>query len=35
VFSEIVTSHLKLSKDGISRVLPGYSPTQTLGLIRT
>ena len=35
VFSEIVTSHLQLSKDGINRVLPGYSPSQTLGIIRT
>jgi uncharacterized protein (DUF1501 family) len=34
VFNEIVTSHLQLSKDGISRVLPGYTPSQTLGIIR-
>jgi uncharacterized protein (DUF1501 family) len=35
VFSEIVTSHLQLSKDGIARVLPGYTPSQTLGIIRS
>jgi uncharacterized protein (DUF1501 family) len=34
VFSEIVTAHLALTKDGISRVLPGYAASQTLGLIR-
>jgi uncharacterized protein (DUF1501 family) len=34
VFSEIVTAHLGLSKDGISRVLPGYAASETLGLIR-
>jgi uncharacterized protein (DUF1501 family) len=34
VFSEIITSHLKLSKDQISRVLPGHTAGQTLGLIR-
>jgi uncharacterized protein (DUF1501 family) len=33
VFSEIVTSHLGLSKDGIARVLPGHTPAQTLGII--
>ena len=33
VFSEIVTSHLRLSKDGIARVLPGYTPAQSLGII--
>ena len=33
VFSEIVTSHLGLSKDGIARVLPGYTPAQSLGII--
>jgi uncharacterized protein (DUF1501 family) len=34
VFSEIVTSHLGLKRDGISGVLPGYAPTHSLGLIR-
>jgi uncharacterized protein (DUF1501 family) len=34
VFSEIITSHLQLSKDGINRVLPGYTPAQSLGIIR-
>ena len=33
VFNEIVTSHLGLSKDGIARVLPGYAPAQSLGII--
>jgi uncharacterized protein (DUF1501 family) len=33
VFSEIVTSHLALSPDGIGRVLPGYAPAQRLGII--
>ena len=33
VFNEVITGHLQLSKDGISRVLPGYTAAQTLGLI--
>jgi uncharacterized protein (DUF1501 family) len=34
VFSEIVTTHLGLSKDGIARVLPGYTAAPSLGVIR-
>ena len=34
VFSEIITGHLNLSKDAVARVLPGYTSSQTLGLIR-
>jgi uncharacterized protein (DUF1501 family) len=33
VFCELVTSHLGLSKDGIARVLPGYTPAQGPGII--
>jgi hypothetical protein len=33
VFSEIVISHLGLMKDGIARVLPGYTPGRSLGII--
>jgi hypothetical protein len=29
-----VTSHLGLSKEGIAKVLPGYTAGQTHGLIR-
>jgi uncharacterized protein (DUF1501 family) len=34
VFNEVVTSHLGLSRDAVSTVLPRYTPAQTLGLIR-
>jgi len=34
VFNEVVTSHLGLSRDSVNTVLPRYTPTQTLGLIR-
>ncbi len=34
VFSEIVTSHLALSKDHIAKVLPGFTSKSSLGMIR-
>ena len=34
VFTEVLTAHLALSRDGLNRVLPGHTPAQTLGMIR-
>jgi uncharacterized protein (DUF1501 family) len=34
VFHEVVTAHLGLSRDGIARVLPGYTAAPSLGVIR-
>jgi uncharacterized protein (DUF1501 family) len=35
VFHETITAHLGLSKDDAAKVLPGYTATQNLGIIRS
>ena len=34
VFSEIVTAHMGVSRDAVSRIFPGHHPTTTPGVIR-